>query len=128
MGLNDFNCHGLVEVENTIHCHLVTSVGQCWLPHSRYLLQGHKYISGISSFSNPNSTDQTFVTNSTCRSCLWLWTWILCTVLVVRVLFTLIRRNFKDMLFIWSLCSTNERYIPIDLNRFRVVSSVIQKV
>ena len=50
------------------------------------------------------------------------------TVLVVCGLFTLIGRNIKDLLIIWFLCSTNEYNIPIDLNRFQVVSGVVKKV
>ena len=42
--------------------------------------------------------------------------------------FTLIGRNFKGVLFIGFLCFTNEHYIPIDLNRFQVVSGVVKKV
>ena len=83
MGLNNLNCHGLVEVENTIHYHFVMSVVQGWLLHSTYLLQGHKYIFDISLFSNSNGTDETFVTKVPSK----VWTWILCTVLVVCVLF-----------------------------------------
>ena len=52
----------------------------------------------------------------------------MCTVLVDCVLFSLIGRNFKDVLFIGFLCSTNEHNIPIDLNRFQVVSRVVKKV
>ena len=54
--------------------------------------------------------------------------WILFTVLAVRSLFTLIGRNFKDMLIIGFLCSTNEHNIPLDLNRFQVVSGIVKKV
>ena len=40
----------------------------------------------------------------------------------------LIGRNFKDLLFIGFLCSTNEHNIPTDLNRFQVVSRGVDKV
>ena len=54
--------------------------------------------------------------------------WILCTELVVCGLFTLIGQNFKDLLIIGFLCSTNEHDISIDLNRFQVISGVVKKV
>ena len=53
---------------------------------------------------------------------------MLCTALVVCGLFTLIGRNFKDLLIIGVLCYTNEHNIPTDLNRFQVVSRVVKKV
>ena len=53
---------------------------------------------------------------------------VLCTVLAVCGLFTLIGRNFKELLINGFLCSTNKHNIPIDLNRFQVVSGVVKKV
>ena len=51
------------------------------------------------------------------------------TVLVVCGLFTVIGRNFKDVLFIGFLCSTNEHNnYTKDLNRFQIVSGVVKKV
>ena len=105
-----------------IHYHFVTSVLQGQLPHSRYLLLGHKYLAILTVLVI------LFVTKSTCKSCLWLCSWILCAVLAVCGLFTLIGRNFKDLLIIGFLYSTNEHNIAIDLNRFQVASGVVKKV
>ena len=82
-------------------------------------------------FSSPNSTTDQKISPNICNKKYLqkLFTaWILCTVLIFCGLFTLIGRNFKNLLIIGVLCSANENNIAIDLNRFQVVSRVVKKV